>query len=199
MQPLAVDPRVLRAVLGTEIKVMPGRALMARVVLADAQGRGSLSIAGFLVEAELPKGVRTGDDLRLIVREVTPERVVLGLSEDQPTAAAQQAVPPTPVAIPLPGGATLQVTERETPGGPAGSPGSATLALRFQAPSLGDVDLRFALSTGALAVAIAIDPGEPLDAARAEAEPLRAGLSDAVQRAVSLTVTPRRRPLDVYA
>jgi hypothetical protein len=199
MQPLAVDPRVLRAVLGTEIKVMPGRALMARVVAADARGRGSLSIAGFLVEAELPKDVRTGDDLRLIVREVTPERVVLSLSEDQPAPAAQQAVPPAPVAIPLPGGATLQVTERETQSPPGGSAESSTLALRFQAPDLGDVDLRFALSAGALALAVTVDPGEPLDAARAEAEPLRSGLSDAVQRPVSVTVAPRRQPLDVYA
>ncbi len=211
MQPLAVDPRVLRAVLGTEIKVVPGRALMARVVLADAPGRGSLSIAGFLVEAELPRDVRTGDDLRLIVREVTPERVVLSLSDDQPAAAAQRApgaqpppgaqpVPPPPVAtIPLPGGAMLEVAEREArPGGPAGSE-SHTLTVRFQAPALGDVDLRFALDAGALALGVTVDPGASLDAARAEAETLRAALSETVARAVSVTVAPRRQPLDVYA
>jgi hypothetical protein len=217
MQPLAVDPRVLRAVLGTEIKVVPGRALMARVVLADAPGRGSLSIAGFLVEAELPRDVRTGDDLRLIVREVTPERVVLSLSDDQPAAAAQpaptaqpapgaqpppgaQPVPPPPVAtIPLPGGAMLEVAEREArPGGPAGSE-SHTLTVRFQAPALGDVDLRFALDAGALALGVTVDPGASLDAARAEAETLRAALSETVARAVSVTVAPRRQPLDVYA
>jgi Flagellar hook-length control protein FliK len=199
MQPLAVDPRVLRAVLGTEIKVMPGRALMARVVVADERGRGSLSIAGFLVEAELPPDVRTGDDLRLIVREVTPERVVLSLSDDQTASVAQQAVPPAPVAIPLPGGATLQVTEHETHSPPAASPDSHTLALRFQAPALGDVDLRFALDAGALRLGVTVDPGEPLDAARADAETLRAALSDAGQRAISITVTPRRQPLDLYA
>jgi hypothetical protein len=46
---------------------------------------------------------------------------------------------------------------------------------------------------------VTVDPGESLDAARAEAEPLRAALSDAVARAVSVTVAPRRQPLDVYA
>jgi hypothetical protein len=199
MQPLAVDPRVLRAVLGTEIKVMPGRALMARVVLADAQGRGSLSIAGLLVEAELPREVRTGDELRLIVREATPERVVLSLSEDQPPPAAQPAVPPTPVAIPLPGGATLQVTEHEARSGAAGSPESHSFVLRFQAPALGDVDLRFALDPAALALAVTVDPGEALDTARADAEALRAALTEAVPRAISVTVAPRRQPLDVYA
>lgn len=199
MQPLAVDPRVLRAVLGTEIKVMPGRALMARVVLADERGRGSLSIAGFLVEAELPRDVRAGDDLRLIVREVTPERVVLTLSGDQQATSAQQAVPPAPAAIPLPGGATLQVTEHESRGGTGGASGPHTLALRFQAPALGDVDLRFRLDPGAVAVGVTVDPGGPLDAARADADTLRAALSGAVQRAVSITVAPRRQPLDVYA
>jgi hypothetical protein len=198
MQPLAVDPRVLRAVLGAEIKVMPGRALMARVVVADGQGRGSLSIAGFLVEAELPKDVRTGEDLRLVVRDVTPERVTLSLADEH---QSQPAVPdmPAPVTVPLPGGATLQVTERDPRGGAeAGSP-SHTLSLRFQAPALGDVDLRFALDAGALALGVTVDPGEPLDAARADAAALRAALAGVMPRAVSVTVAPRRQPLDVYA
>jgi hypothetical protein len=200
VQPLAIDPRILRAVLGTEIKVMPGRALMARVVAADAQGRGSLSIAGFLVEAELPPDVRAGEDLRLTVREVTPERVVLSLSDEHQPGAPVAGVPaaPAPLTVPLPGGATLQVTERDARGGEAGSP-SHTLTLRFQAPALGDVDLRFALDGGALGLGVTVDPGEPLDAARADAETLRGALAGAVQWAVSITVTPRRQPLDVYA
>lgn len=199
MQPLAVDPRVLRAVLGTEIKVMPGRALMARVVLADERGRGSLSIAGFLVEAELPTDVRTGDDLRLIVREVTPERVVLSLSGDQQASVGQAVPPPPPTPIPLPGGATLEVTEREARGDGPPDSRSRTLSLRFQAPALGDIDLRFALDPARLALAVSVDPGEPLDTAGAGADALRQGLAEALHRAVTVTVTPRRRPLDLYA
>ncbi len=199
MQPLAVDPRVLRAVLGTEIKVMPGRALMARVVAADGRGRGSLSIAGFLVEAELPKDVRAGSDLRLIVREVTRERVLLSLSEGH-TPSAAQPVPPAPMTtIPLPGGATLQVTERDARGESPASPESHTLAVRFRAPALGDVDLRLALDPATLTLAVTVDPGMAMELARADADTLRRGLTDALNRAVSVTVAPRRRPLDVYA
>ncbi len=201
MQPLAVDPRVLRAVLGTEIKIMPGRALMARVVVADGGGRGSLSIAGFLVDAELPKDVRAGEDLRLTVREVSPERVVLSLSDEHQSAMPPPATPDLPISVPvpLPGGASLTVMEREARAGAAATPGSHTLTLRVQMPALGDVDLRFALDAGAVALGVTIDPGAPLEQAQGQAPALRAALADAVQRAATVTVTPRRQPLDVYA
>jgi len=102
MQPMAIDPRVLRALLTPEIKIVPGRAMMARVVVADGNGRGSLSIAGYLLEAELPKDVRTGDDLRLVVRDVSPDRVLLGIADQhqEPAAAAANA-PPIPIAAPV--------------------------------------------------------------------------------------------------
>ncbi|HWE09064.1 MAG TPA: hypothetical protein VG325_06905 [Solirubrobacteraceae bacterium] len=212
MQPLAVDPKVLRAVLGTEIKVAPGRALMARVVLADGGGRGSLSIAGFLVDAELPAAVRTGDDLRLIVREVTPERVLLSLSEDQQAPGAQPMptthpgaqlpaapVPPPAVLVRLPGGGSVQVTERDARPATPASPEAHTLSLRFQAPALGDVDLRFSLDAAALRLAVTVPPGESMEVARTRAETLRQSLADALNRPVSVTVASRRQPLDVYA
>ena len=90
MEPLAVDLLLLRALLTPEIKIIPGRALMARVVTAEMTGKGALSIAGMIVDAELPKDVKAGQDIRLVVKEVTPQRVVLSMS-DQPTVA-----PPPP-------------------------------------------------------------------------------------------------------
>ncbi|HZE04695.1 MAG TPA: hypothetical protein VE127_05700, partial [Solirubrobacteraceae bacterium] len=190
MQPLAIDPRILRTLLAPEIKVVPGRALMARVVQADGSGRGSLSIAGFLLEAELPPDVRTGQDLRLIVRDVSPDRVLLSLSEQhQPAPAPPPATPPPPPpAVPLPGGGSLQVTERDAAAASAGgSPRPHTVALRYDAPALGAVDLRFALDPSTMTLAVTVAPGS-LDAARAAAEDLRRTLADSLGRSVSVTV-----------
>ncbi|HEX4009242.1 MAG TPA: hypothetical protein VHX62_04510 [Solirubrobacteraceae bacterium] len=199
MQPMAVDLRVLRALLTPDIKIVPGRAMMARVVVADGSGKGSLSIAGYLLEAELPKEVRAGQDLRLVVRDVSAERVLLGIA-DQHEAPAQQTQAPVapPPAVPLPGGGTLQVTERDAQGGPAGSPDSHTLTLRYDAPALGAVDLRFELDPGALRLGVTVSP-RALAAAQGDADDLRQALADELHRAISVVISPRREPLDVYA
>ena len=208
MQPLAIDPRILRSVLTPDIKIIPGRALMARVAGADGSGRGSLSIAGFIVEAELPRDVQAGQDLRLIVREVTPERVLLSLSGG-PEAAAQAPAPQAlqtpdpalmPVPVPLPGGGTVQVSERDTRGGAGRSGGAGeVLALRYNAPALGAIDLRFVMDPATLGLSISVSPGRPLALAQAELDGLREALSQQLGRAVTVTVGPRRDPLDVYA
>jgi hypothetical protein len=191
MQPLAVDLRILRALLGAELRVAPGRVMMARVVAAEG-GRGSLSIAGMLIDAELPKNVRAGEDLRLVVKEVSADRVLLSLTDP-----AASAVPP-PLAQ-LPGGGSVRVSEREASASARTSPDTHTLALRYDAPALGAVDLRFELDSGSLRVGVSLAPGDPLAAGMAGAEELRAALADALPRTVSVTVTPRREPLDLYA
>ena len=56
MDPINVDIRLIKAVLGAEMRIAPGRALMARVVTADGLGRGSLNIAGAVIDAALPNG-----------------------------------------------------------------------------------------------------------------------------------------------
>jgi hypothetical protein len=200
MQPLAIDPRILRTLLGPEINVIPGRALMARVVVADGGGRGSLTIAGFLLEAELPKDVRTGQDLRLIVRDVTPERVLLSLSDEHPAAPQPAApTPPPPVPVPLPGGGAVTVTERDGGGAGSRSPEAHRLTLRYEAPELGSIDLNFQLDPAGLRLAVTVTPGASLELARANADTLRQALADVLQRAVAVTVTPRRQPVDLYA
>jgi hypothetical protein len=212
MEPLAVDPRILRAVLTPDIKLMPGRALMARVAGADGAGRGSLSIAGFIVEAELPPGVTTGQDLRLIVREVSPERILLSLSAGEHAQASQapqagvaqplpaDQLPVMPAPVPLPGGGTVQVSEREARGGGhGGGPTEQILTLRYNAPALGAVDLRFALDPETLGLSISVSPGHPLTLAQSELDSLRRSLSQQLGRGVTVTVGPRREPLDLYA
>lgn len=197
MDPIAVDIRLIRAVLGTELRVAPGRALMARVVAADGQGRGSLSIAGALIDAKLPKGVQAGDELRLTVRDVSPERVVLSLA-DQAAAVAAQA------AAELPGGGHVRVSaayDDEQAGGRGGQArtGRQTLALVYDAPALGAVDLRFELDPQSLRVSATLAAGEPAARAAGAAGELRDALGAALGRPVSVEVRPRREPLDLYA
>ena len=193
MDPIAVDVRLIRAVLGAELRVAPGRALMARVVNVNPGGRGSLSIAGALIEAKLPPGVAAGQDLRLVVRHVSPERVVLGLSGEAGAAAAPQAAE-------LPGGGTVRVSEREASRpGESGGTGRHVLALVYDAPALGAVDLRFELDPQSLRVSAVLGAGEPVERAEQRAGELRDALSEAVGRPVTVEVTPRHEPLDVYA
>jgi hypothetical protein len=194
VDPIAVDIRLIRAVLGAELRVAPGRALMARVMSADASGRGSLSIAGAVIEAKLPKGVQAGQELRLTVRDITPERVVLSLS-DQAAAAAAQA------PAELPGGGRVRVSERdEAAHKPSGGPaGSHTLSLIYDAPSLGAVDLRFELDPQSLRVTATLAAGTPAQSATDAAGELRDALAEALGRPVAVHVTPRYEPLDVYA
>ena len=176
MDPIAVDIRLIRAVLGAELRVAPGRALMARVMSADATGRGSLSIAGAVIEARLPKDVQPGQELRLTVRDVTPERVVLSLSEQ-----AGGPAPNSPVE--LPGGGTVRVAERDASeqahrGG--GGAGRHTLALVYDAPALGPVDLRFELDPQSLRVSVVLGAGEPAEQAQDRAGELRDALAEAL-------------------
>jgi hypothetical protein len=195
MDPIAVDIRLIRAVLGGEMKVMPGRAMMARVVVADGFGRGKLAIAGALIDAEIPKHVRAGQELRLTVRDVSAHQVVLGMSDPAPALAATGAE--------LPGGGVLRVTEEDTSeesgSGSRGSPGSQTLSLRYDTPALGAVDLRFELDPGSLRVSVSVAAGTPLSLAHARANALRDALTAAVGRPATVTVSPRHEPLDVYA
>jgi hypothetical protein len=197
MDPINVDIRLIKAVLGGELRIAPGRALMARVVTADGLGRGSLNIAGAVIDASLPKDVQAGQELRLTVRHVSPDRVELRMSDQSP--------PPAVDAAPLPGGGALRVTERDTSDGGGGGSGSGegaerhTLSLRYDAPGLGAVDLRFELDPSSLRVTATVGAGQPYDLALDGAGRLGDTLTDAIGRPVTVDVSPRREPLDVYA
>lgn len=200
MQPLVLDLFLLRMAQGGELRIVPGRALMARVVRADQSGRGVLSIAGELVEAELPKQVRPGDELRLTVRHVSADKVELSLSDPSARTAAQAAS----TAIPLPGGATLRIgdpneDQQANPRTRNADPGTHILSLQYETPALGAVDLLFTLDPRSLSLNLTFAPGPPLDLAREDADELRQTLIQALGRSVELTVSPRREALDVYA
>jgi len=221
--PLAISPQALRVLVGPDIKIVPGRAVMARVVQAAPGQKGSLSIAGYLLDAELPEDVQAGQDLRLVVRDVSAERVLLAITdpreaeqsqqsqhaqESEQAQQTQQAQPPgqpdpsavTQPPVSLPGGGDVRVTERDA-GGREGRPGERqNVQLRYNAPALGAVDLRFQMDAGSLSLAVTLAPGQPLELAQDGAESLRQALAASLPgRAVSVTVAPRREPLDVYA
>jgi hypothetical protein len=200
MDPIAVDVRLIKAVLGTELKIAPGRVLMARVVSTDGSGRGSLNIAGTTLEAELPKEVQTGQELRLTVRNISPERVELSMSD---SAAATAAAAEAAQTATLPGGGALQVTERdaEPRSGTRGGRGSDShsLSLRYDAPALGAIDLRFELDPESLRLTATLAAGAPHERALDAAGDLQARLTDALGRPVAVDVTARYEPLDVYA
>ena len=103
----------------------------------------------------------------------------------------------------LPGGGVLRVTEEDTSeesgSGSRGSPGSQTLSLRYDAPTLGAVDLRFDLEPGSLRVSVSVGAGTPLSLAQTRADELRDALTAGVGRPATVTVSPRHEPLDVYA
>lgn len=211
MQALAVELRLLSDLGGPALRLTPGRGLMARVVANDGAGRGTLNIAGALLEAGLPPNLRPGDQVRLTVRHVDEQRVVLELgagsapTDPESTAAATQtalAPPPPAAAVPLPGGGTLRVSDQEHGGRAGGEPagtGSRVVALRYDTAALGPLELRFELDARVLRVAVAATGGEALERIRGQSGELREALARASDRPVSLSLSARHDPLDLYA
>lgn len=206
MSVLSLDLALVRDVLLPGLTLSAGRAMMARVVAADEGAGGRLAIAGYLLEAELPKELAAGQSLRLVVRDVSEDRVLLAVApHDTPAgaaAAAPQAQQPLAAPIPLPGGAQLRVLEdggEQEPGGGGGGRGGHALGLRLDLPGLGPLELRFGLDPASVRAAISTDPGAPLAQAQARAGELREALTRVCERPASVTVSARRRPLDVYA
>jgi hypothetical protein len=151
----------------------PGAVLAARVL-----ENGLLSLAGARVKASLPDDVRPGDALRLRVKELGPERIVLQIVPDPPAATA---------AVALPGGATARIVEDEE--GPGGRGGGRAVLLRYDSPTLGRLDIRL---TTAGATVHATE-GPPAAAARAAADDLATALGAPV------AVVGRRSALDARA
>src|ERR1700727_2091977 len=118
MSVLALRLALLRDGLLPGLSLTPGPAMMARVVDADEGDGGTLAIAGYLLEAELPKEMAAGQNVRLVVREVTADRVLLAAAHEPGTATPQ--APPLAAPIQLPGGAQLRVLEDGGDEGEAG-------------------------------------------------------------------------------
>jgi len=190
MDPLMVDVALLRALETPDLRLVPGRSVMARVVTQE-EGRGEITIAGTKLDASLPAHVRAGDELRLTVKEITDDRVLLSMNEPPPAAATVQAPAPP----------RADDSDAADPDGANGDEDDETrsLTVRYPAPALGPLDLRFELDEGSLRITVALAPGEPFVAAQAAASELRAAVAEAVGYPVSVSVVARRDPLEVYA
>jgi hypothetical protein len=100
--------------------------------------------------------------------------------------------------VPLPGGGFVKVTERDAGGLLAAGDQPHTLSVRYDAPSLGQVDLHFTLSAGALALTVAVAPGA-YETADDHGGQLQRTLAGATERPATVTVVARREPVEVFA
>jgi hypothetical protein len=182
VDPILVDIAQLRSLAGPGITLAPGRAIMARVIETADGGRGELSIAGGRLAVSLPAGVKAGDELRLVVKDVTPDRLTLQIQ------AAE-------------GSPQERVQERE--GGGGGGPreqDGRSVAFSYATANLGSIALRFAIDAGGgIGVSLVMAGEEEAVLARSGAEELRSAITAATGAPVSVTVGTARPPLDVYA
>src|SRR3954447_13998279 len=200
MDLLRVEAALLRANL-PELVLRPGMTLPARVVERHGQ-MGLLLLAGTPLSARLPDELKAGDRLRLRVEDVG-EQIVLrtvetpaGQQQAQTTAAPQ-------LTLPLPNGAhaELRVTEKAEERGGADEP--VTVALDYDSPALGTLDLRLVLQRGGsgLQVTVGAAAGAPEDRVRGAAEELRRALAGATGLPAIVRVvgrTPKAR-VNLYA
>jgi hypothetical protein len=198
MQPIAVQLITLQQVM-PDVTLRLGQSLLARV--AERHGdRGILMIAGQPLVATLPENVRAGDVLKLAVRDVTAEQVVMQMHEGKEAAQAQQG---SQNAIPLafPGAAPSQIiVDDEASGGDGTGEGDvSTVAITYESPALGAMNFRIGMDGSRVVVEVRTAAGAPLEIATAAAETLRDRLAYATERAASVTVSPRPGSFNVSA
>jgi hypothetical protein len=201
MPPLVrLDPVALRVALGVELVLREGQVIGGR--LAEVRGRhGILVLRGAALVAELPPGLQAGQPLRLAVVGEADGKVLLRLAPEPAAQAATAAPAAPPVApwVPLPGGARVRVEERDAreergAGDPAAGGEARTVAVRFEGPSLGPVELRLDLdAAGTVRAVVRATPGRPLGELRDAAAELRRALGGDVR------LEPRDEELDLRA
>jgi hypothetical protein len=186
---VAVQTLLLKTQL-PDVTLKEGTSVVARV-LSRGERHGVLVIAGIPLTATLPEEIgRTGETLRLSVSEVTPERVTLKL-DDVVNPGAQP--PPPPADRP-------RVTIQEPPARVVvGGEERSTVALSFQSPALGRLDLRIELAGQRVTVGVETPAGRPYELADAASERLHDGLQARTGLEPAVQIRPRREPLDLYA
>src|SRR3954463_10104156 len=132
MQPIAVQLITLQQVM-PDVTLRLGQSLLARV--AERHGdRGILMIAGQPLVAQLPENVRAGDVLKLAVRDVTAEQVVMQMHEGKEAAESQQGQGPNAVPLAFPGGPPSQIiVDDQASSGPGAGEGEVSaVALTYE-------------------------------------------------------------------
>jgi hypothetical protein len=198
VQPIAVQLIMLQQAI-PDATLRVGQLLLARV--AERHGeRGILMIAGHPLVAQLPEQVRAGDVLKLAVRDITGEQVVMQMHEAREAAAAAQQGPQT-VPVPMPGGVPARIiVDDQASGGEAGEGGEAhAVAVTYESPALGPINIRIGMDASNVVAEVRVAAGAPLELATAAADVLRSALAGATERVAHVSVAPRPGSFDVSA
>jgi len=172
-----------------ELTLRPGSSIVGRVLSRGAD-HGVLVIAGVPLTAKLPAEIgKAGETLRLIVSEVTPERVTLQL--DQVLPPGGQPLPPAERArVTVEDKARTVLVDGEE---------RSTVSLSFQSEALGRLDLRLEVGGTRVRAGVEAPPGRSYELAEAAATRLQASLHAGTGLEADVLVTRRRDPLDLYA
>lgn len=198
MQPIAVQLITLQQVM-PDVSLRLGQSLVARV--AERHGdRGILMIAGQPIVAQLPTEVRAGDVLRLAVKDVSAEQVIMQMHEGREAAqAAQQGQPHVPLAFPGQPPSHVIVDDQASGGDGAGEGDIAAIALTYDSPALGAMNFRIGMDAANVVVEVRMGAGAPFEAGEAAAGVLRAALAEATERKAQVNVAVRPGSFDVSA
>jgi hypothetical protein len=186
---VSVQTLLLRTQL-PDVTLREGTSVVARV-LSRGEHHGVLVIAGIPLTATLPEEVgRTGETLRLSVSEVTSDRVTLRLD-----AVVNPAAQPPPPPADRP-----RVTVQDPPATVrVGGEERSRVALSFDSPALGRLDLQLEVAGGRVRVAVETPSGRPYELAEAASPRLHDGLQARTGLEPAVQIRPRRDPLDLYA
>jgi hypothetical protein len=198
VQPIAVQLITLQSVM-PDVTLRLGQSLVARV--ADRHGdRGILMIAGQPIVAQLPDGVRAGDVLKLSIKDVSAEQVVMQMHEGREAAqAAQQGQPQVPLAFPGQPPSHVIVDDQASGGNGDGEGDVAAIALTYDSPALGAMNFRIGMDASNVVVEVRMTAGGPFEAGSAAAGILRAALAEATERTAQVNVAVRPGSFDVSA
>jgi len=197
VQPIAVQLITLQQVM-PDVTLRLGQSLLARV--AERHGdRGILMIAGQPLVAQLPEHVRAGDVLKLAVRDITAEQVVMQMHEGKETAQTQQSPNAVPLAFPGQPPSRIVVDDNAASGAEGLEGDVSAVALTYESPALGAMNFRLGMDGARVVCEVRVSAGAPLEVASAAAGVLRDRLASATDRAASVSVSPRPGSFDVSA
>ena len=200
-------------------RLEPGSDLVARLISAPANGgRGLISMAGMMLEAQLPGGLLPGQKLHLKVVEARPEmlrvRIVTHAAEADETTdtvtklagelaargdgallrAALHFADGSPLW--LAGGVAAQIHIDPEAEGDAGAEGpsrgkAGEAGFVLHSPELGAIELRLRMAEGAVRATVVTAPGEASRLAADGLPDLVAALERATGRPAAAMAAPR--------
>jgi hypothetical protein len=197
MQPVAVQLLQLQALM-PEVTLRPGQTLVARVAERHDH-KGILMLAGKPLVAELPENVRAGDVLKLAVTDISADKVVMQMREGQEAQQTQQNNV-IPLSIPFPDGHPAHINfDDAKSGGEDREHAFHAVALTYDSPTLGPINLRIGMDPTTVMVEVRIAAGAPLEIASAASEILSENLAARTGKPAMVSVQPRPGSFNVSA